>query len=264
MAFADPSTAAHDLLRHVPPRDVEPRMYDLISLNNDLLDDLLSTVDIPFKVAVDLSNSRKYVICDYNRDGDSWRSPFSNQYDPPVEDGVYPPPNLRRLEEVGNKLFDVYLNQYFGEGVLSCYCWELDDSIFGIGVFIQRDVHDQMRDGSAIEGSVSCSHVVEVTKNDDKFDYSMISSILLDFQVQTGLHEPLRLSGSVAQKREATLPAENELTHLRNVGVIIEESSAGFMDKVRSIYVEKMKEILSYVKPHALVSLEGHRHSSFH
>ena len=31
-----------------------------------------------------------YLLCDYNRDGDSYRSPWSNTYEPPLEDGAMP------------------------------------------------------------------------------------------------------------------------------------------------------------------------------
>ena len=45
----------------------------LINLMPELTDDLLQRIDQPLKVAVDPSNGRRYVLCDYNRDGDSYR-----------------------------------------------------------------------------------------------------------------------------------------------------------------------------------------------
>ena len=55
------------------------------------------------KVAVD-NEERKYLLCDYNRDGDSYRSPWTNVYLPPIpvgpdgEGGIIPSPRLRTLE----------------------------------------------------------------------------------------------------------------------------------------------------------------------
>ena len=36
------------------------------------------------------------------------RSPWSNEYDPPSEDGPVPPPKLRKLEIAANEAFDTY------------------------------------------------------------------------------------------------------------------------------------------------------------
>ena len=36
---------------------------------------------------------RAYLLCDYNRDSDSHRSPWSNKYDPPIDDGFVPSEN---------------------------------------------------------------------------------------------------------------------------------------------------------------------------
>ena len=39
----------------------------------DLCEDLLSSVDQPLKVARDKATGKDYLLCDYNRDGDSYR-----------------------------------------------------------------------------------------------------------------------------------------------------------------------------------------------
>ena len=39
----------------------------------DLCEDLLSSVDQPLKIARDKHVGKDYLLCDYNRDGDSYR-----------------------------------------------------------------------------------------------------------------------------------------------------------------------------------------------
>lgn len=39
----------------------------------ELCEELLSAVDQPLKVARDQETGRDYLLCDYNRDGDSYR-----------------------------------------------------------------------------------------------------------------------------------------------------------------------------------------------
>ena len=38
-----------------------------------LCEDLLSSVDQPLKIALDKQTGKDYLLCDYNRDGDSYR-----------------------------------------------------------------------------------------------------------------------------------------------------------------------------------------------
>ena len=50
------------------------------------------------------NEEKKYLLCEYNRDGDSYRSPWTNVYVPPLpvgpdgEGGLIPSPRLRTLE----------------------------------------------------------------------------------------------------------------------------------------------------------------------
>ena len=64
---------ALDLMRRLPPRDVEKNLGALIDLVPDLTEDLLSDIDQPLKIAYDSETQKDYLLCDYNRDGDSYR-----------------------------------------------------------------------------------------------------------------------------------------------------------------------------------------------
>ena len=109
---------ALDLMRRLPPQQIEKNLSDLIDLVRSLLphlspsltssylvlslslpltlpylilfcpfslppsthqvpslcEDLLSSVDQPLKIARDKTTGKDYLLCDYNRDGDSYRS----------------------------------------------------------------------------------------------------------------------------------------------------------------------------------------------
>ena len=75
---------------------------------------------------------RDYLLCDYNRDGDSYRSPWSNDYDPPLQDATFPSEKLRKMEVAANQAFDVYRELYYEGGVSSVYFWNLDDGFAGV------------------------------------------------------------------------------------------------------------------------------------
>ena len=79
---------ALDLMRRLPPQQVEKNLSDLIDLVPDLTEELLAAVDQPLKVFRDRTVGKDYLLCDYNRDGDSYRSPWTNTYTPPF-DGLW-------------------------------------------------------------------------------------------------------------------------------------------------------------------------------
>lgn len=65
-----------DLMRRLPPQNCEKHLIDLIELAPDLCESLLNQVDQPLKVAKDKTTGREYLLCDYNRDCDSYRYIF--------------------------------------------------------------------------------------------------------------------------------------------------------------------------------------------
>jgi capping protein (actin filament) muscle Z-line, beta len=115
-------------MRRLPPQKVEENLASLIDIVPDLAEELLSAVDQPLKVKSCKQSGKEYLLCDYNRDGDSYRfglvwpqfrSPWSNDYDPPMSDGAKPSDNLRKLEVAANEAFDTYRDMY-------CLCYSFN------------------------------------------------------------------------------------------------------------------------------------------
>lgn len=65
------------------------------------------------------------------------RSPWSNTYTPPLDDGTLPSDKLRELEVAMNNSFDSYREMYFEGGVSSVYLWDLEDVGFA-GVVLMK------------------------------------------------------------------------------------------------------------------------------
>ena len=74
------------------------------------------------------------MICDYNRDGDSYRSPWSGDYEPFISDGPVPSTNLRKLEVLANDSFDIYRDLYYEGGISSVYLWDQDSGFAGVAL----------------------------------------------------------------------------------------------------------------------------------
>lgn len=62
-----------DLMRRLPPVNVEGNVSALVQMCPDYADDLLGSVDQPLKVMTDRATGKEYLACDYNRDGESYR-----------------------------------------------------------------------------------------------------------------------------------------------------------------------------------------------
>jgi len=69
------------------------------------------------------------------------RSPWSNTYDPPLDDGTMPSERLRRLEIDANSAFEQYREMYYEGGVSSVYLWDLEHGFAGTRVtFNAKDI----------------------------------------------------------------------------------------------------------------------------
>ena len=66
------------------------------------------------------------------------RSPWTNEYDPPLEDGVLPTAQLRSMEVVANDIFNGYREMYYEGGAVSVYFWDLDDNAFAACVLFKK------------------------------------------------------------------------------------------------------------------------------
>ena len=97
-----------DLLRRLSPRSTTTSLTSICQLVPSLTEDLLSTVDQPLQTRRCAKTGRDYLLCDYTRDGDCWRSPWSNEFEPELEDGTRPSERVRRLEVKAGEAFDVY------------------------------------------------------------------------------------------------------------------------------------------------------------
>ncbi|KAM3718581.1 F-actin-capping protein subunit beta [Dirofilaria immitis] len=237
---------ALDLMRRLPPQQVERNLNDLIDLCPRLVDDLLSAVDQPLKIARDKETGKEYLLCDYNRDGDSYRSPWSNTYDPPLEDGASPSDKLRKLEIEMNAAFEAYRDAYFEGGVSSVYFWDLD---YGFaGVVLIKKIGDGLRN---IQGCWDSIHVIEIQEKAGgrHAHYKLTSTIMLWLQMTKQASGMMNLGGSVTRQVEADHPVNDSTnTHLINIGKMIEDMESKIRSTLNEVYFGKTKQIVGELR----------------
>src|SRR5271155_3646595 len=92
--------ASLDLLRRLPPSKTSHNLQ------------LLQSIDQPLSTRKCAKTGREYLLCDYNRDGDSYRSPWSGEWEPKIDDPVVLDEAVRELEIKANDAFDSYRDLY--------------------------------------------------------------------------------------------------------------------------------------------------------
>ena len=236
-------TQVYQLLRHSNPSKIERRRDDAITICEEIEDEVLQTVDVPLKLVTDTVSNTQFVACEFNRDLDSYRSPISNQYFPPLEDGQEIPDRLRQMEIKANNAFASYCHLYYTGGISSVYLWEIDEHVFGLGVFIKNDVDTQLRGGQHIKGSINCADTIEVDETEEVATYKLTSSAIVNVEMDIGLDTPLTISGSTSDSKVKQAKWATDDDHLINIGQLVESNSAAFKDTIDNIFVGKMKQI---------------------
>ncbi|KAL3961803.1 hypothetical protein ACCO45_003326 [Purpureocillium lilacinum] len=227
-----------DLLRRLNPKHTADHLNAIISLAPDLTEDLLSSVDQPLAVRRCRQTGREYLLCDYNRDGDSHRSPWSNQFDPPLDEagaggigadgnegageGAVPSERVRRMEIKANEAFDIYRELV--------YFWNLDDGFAGV-VLLKKTATP----GGSSEGVWDSIHVFEAIERGRTTHYKLTS---------TGSIGDMDLSGNMTRQVEQDLPVDSDESHIANVGRLVEDMELKMRNLLQDVYFGKAKDVV--------------------
>jgi capping protein (actin filament) muscle Z-line, beta len=254
--------ASLDLLRRLPPNLIPQSLSSLTTLLPSLTEDLLSSVDAPLSTATDPTSNRPYLLCDYNRDTDSYRSPWSNKFYPPLpseiaSEATYPSERIRNLEVELNTAFDVYRQMYYEGGISSIYLWDLDEGFAGV-VLLKK----------TLEGSESAAwdsiHVFEVDERrtvgsqGKSAHYKLTSTVILHLaqnSSSTGSSsgsgkDDMTLAGSMTRQLESTLPltptgsSSSDNAHTLNIGRLVEDMEGKMRNLLQEVYFGKAKDVV--------------------
>lgn len=282
MSLDEKYDAALDLLRRLDPTKVKTNLINLINLEPDLAEDLLSSVDSQLTVQKDPEVSNKeYLCCDYNRDIDSYRSPWSNKYFPALneddlKESPFPNDQLRKLEVMCNDSFEIYKDLYYEGGISSVYLWNLEDD--------PSDTGDSETDFAGVvlfkKGNVGdwdSIHVLEVTRSSDsessegtEYNYKITTTIILHLEGKDNID--IKLAGNLTRQTERNVMV-NDLTdnlesihieHLTNIGNMIEDIETQMRNSLEIVYFEKTRDIFQQTRNPDLTTIEYNKEQHEH
>ncbi|MCJ1391727.1 F-actin-capping protein subunit beta [Xylographa bjoerkii] len=231
--------SALDLLRRLPPSSTSANLTRLCTLAPQLTEDLLSSVDQPLEVRRCKKSGRDYLLCDYNRDGDSWRSPWSNEFEPPIEDeegGVKPSERVRGLEVRMGEGVDVYRELYYEGGVSSVYFWDLDDGFAGV-VLLKKILLTgaiTATPKAKSEGGWDSIHVFEAIDRARTAHYKLTSTVILHLGTSNESLGEMDLSGNMTRQVEQDMAVENDDSHIVNIGRLVEDMELKMRNLLRT------------------------------
>lgn len=171
--------------------------------DDDLLNDFLQKIDQPSEISKEDKNG-DFLICEYNREGDSYRSCISNTYYPATDDDVTSPSEeIREMEIIFNKLFSEYTRLYYGgAAICSCYCWQLGEKVED-GISVAVIIKNQVDSSKGVRGgSWDSSHLVVISfeNKDDKIqvNYKLTSTVFFAADLKKGL-SLINLNGCITR-----------------------------------------------------------------
>lgn len=247
--------AALNVMRRMPPSKIDYNLSALVNLTPDLTDELLQRVDQPLQAERDEKSGKQYLLCDYNRDGDSYRSPWTNEYNPPIDDGFKPSAILRGLEEKCNMVLDSYRNLYYEGGVSSCYLWDQgDDGSFAGCFLIKKEVVEEQR--RVNDGCWDSIHIIEALPKDSsvslgsgQYTYRLTTTVILTMTTEKGEAGSVNLSGNLTRQAKAkTATVKDENDHVINMGQMIEDMEIDLRNQLDSLYIQKTREIVHSIR----------------
>lgn len=238
--------SALNIMRRMPPSTTETSLSGLINLVPELTDELLQRIDQPLQLETDKTNGKKFVLCDYNRDGDSYRSPWSNKYFPPIKDGFEPSPDLRQLELEFNLVFDSYRKLYFEGGHSSVYLWDMEGNNFAGCFLIRKDV-DKLRGLNS--GSWNSIHVVEANEiRSNEYEYKLTTTVIVSMEVKSQEVGVVDLSGNMTKQATKKVKLSADRTHIMNIGQMVEDMELLIRNSIEGVYIQKTKTILTDIR----------------
>ena len=234
-------------MRRMPPAFTEKSLAGLSKLIDDeeVLDQAYQRVDKPLTAGQCTSTGKDFILCEFNKDGESYRSPHSNLYQPPLAEGVVLSDTLRRLEVKANEIFSDYKKLYYDGGFSSVYFWDVGPNAFACAFLIKRDIDPR---DSVTKASWESSNLIqaEITPESRSVKYSVTSTVFLQISVNDNAAGTIDLSGGLTRQMQEHKPCSDPFGegHVYNMIALVENIEGKLRSSLDMIYIGKTKEIL--------------------
>lgn len=262
------------LIRVLPPQELEKVLYGISLLLQDSSEDILQRVDRPLQILFDIISQKHFLCSDYNKDCDAYRSPWSNTYLPQTESSLPPDSTatssttvitgddiparitpsgpLRDLEIRFNAALDQYRACYFNGGVSSAFAWNRPsgEEGFGAAFLLQKVINE-----GSLDAIWSSTHVFDVSTTTSYIQYRLLSTVGLKLLLSSTETGAVDLGVSLTEKRDiqkrivpGTQVEDVPTSHLETMGPLLESVELDLRKRIEDIYIVKTESILSSLR----------------
>ncbi|KAJ7393571.1 hypothetical protein OS493_006556 [Desmophyllum pertusum] len=214
---------ALDLMRRLPPQQIEKNLSDLIDLVPNLCEDLLSSVDQPLKIAKDKTTGKITSFA--------------------ITIEMVIPTDHRGVIRMILRWTMVQCPLTGGSELR--LPWDLDHGFAGV-ILIKK-----AGDGSRkIKGCWDSIHVVEVQEKSGgrQAHYKLTSTVMLWLQTNKTGSGIMNLGGSLTRQVETDNPVNDANPHICNIGRMVEDMENKMRNTLNDIYFGKTRDIVNALR----------------
>jgi len=217
--------------------------------------------NFPLHYKINYSDSLgPFIESEFNKDGTSYRSPWSNKYFPAKENGKHLPKELRALEEKINMIIKLYLKMYYSsDAISSAYITFTDASIsngFNCNILIQGKIdNSNVLDKSSFLETTNIISVKfmrgrdkETNRETLKVIYNTNTILLFKIKMKDSECEFNGTESCSCNKPTFIKDYFETKTHLEYIGKSIEENEGKLRAKLDTIYLKKNNYICKEIR----------------
>lgn len=231
----------------LPNRQTLALIKDALASSDTALSELSQrVVDFPLRSAEDPLTKRDFILCEFNKNGSSHRSPHSNTFVPPLGDEQHLlNDKLRTFELHANEVWEAYTQLYYGKEALgSVYVKE--GSISFLACFlISKHVENDER---LAEGKWNSAHTVHVGKvSNGSCTYKIYSQIMISMDPTSDTNLGAHLS-RVTEQTHRVIPGQQYASHLENMGKMMEDIEIEVRSSLDAVTIPKSRHVVSVLR----------------
>ncbi|SBS84421.1 F-actin-capping protein subunit beta, putative [Plasmodium ovale] len=253
--------AALDICNILPAHLFEETIKILSKIDQDLTNKILVNKEGPIKIKFD-SEEKKYFLGNmFNKEKDSYRSPYTNMYYPDhLPHSYIPSEPLRSLEILYNEIFDRYRKAYYINGLSSVYLWPnpVEDGFVACFLIKKNEIYDKNTyldwEGTHLI-QVNLTHLVVHYQISSTLNISISrkNEIILSASINKALENPKKISDINLIK--------DKYFHMENMGKMIEGIENSLRKSIEYIYLPKMNGILNSLRYNDYMDITQNGHN---
>ncbi|CDO63054.1 f-actin capping protein beta subunit, putative [Plasmodium reichenowi] len=245
----DKMEAALNICNTLPGHVFDDTIKMLSRIDQSITNNILINKEGSIKIKYDKEENKYYLGNMFNKEKDSYRSPYTNIYFPEHYINSYvPPEHLRTLEILYNNIFDRYRKAYYMNGLSSVYLWPnpIEDGFVACFLIKKEEIFDKETN---IEWEAT--HLIQVNIRNLNVYYQI--SCTINFEIKK-YNDNLLLSGNINKALENSKKVtdlyliKDQYFHMENMGYLIECMENSLRKSIEYIYILKIQDMLNSIK----------------